>query len=328
MTSRKRKDPRKVASAAANKSNAERALRAELKAAQATISQLQAELEQSRNAKVAFKKQRAPRRAKGDFIRFFLPDSHGANADPKALAALLADLERLQPKEVYLMGDHVDCGGFLAQHHTLGYVAETSYTYAEDVDCANQLLDNVQSICPKAKITYIEGNHERRVETWCVTQALRNEKDAEFLYRTFGPSAVLHTEKRGIRYCRVGEFHDGLSLNGTVRVGKGCFATHGTNHGVRAAAATLKKFNASVIFGHVHKLLMAVDRNVKDGEIVAYSVGHVSRQQPYWRHGNFTDWSQGYGFQVVQQSSDEWLHVNVPIIDGRSFLGCMLDVVR
>ena len=59
------------------------------------------------------------------------------------------------------MGDHLDCDGFLAQHHVWGFVAETEYTFEDDV-AANVMLDSVQKICPKAKLTYLSGitNHE------------------------------------------------------------------------------------------------------------------------------------------------------------------------
>jgi hypothetical protein len=57
---------------------------------------------------------------------------------------------------------------------------------------------------PKARIDYIEGNHERRVETWCVTQSLRNSKDAEFLRRAFAPEFLLNLKERGIPYLPAG----------------------------------------------------------------------------------------------------------------------------
>src|SRR5262245_1186760 len=60
-----------------------------------------------------------PRKAsKGAFTRVIVPDSHGCYIDPEACKAFLADLEQLRPAEVVMLGDHLDCGGWLAQHHT------------------------------------------------------------------------------------------------------------------------------------------------------------------------------------------------------------------
>ncbi len=75
------------------------------------------------------------------------PDSHGCFIDGAALNAFLGDLEAIKPAEVIMLGDHLDCGGFLAQHQTIGFVAESDYSYAEDVAACNQFLDAIRSEC-------------------------------------------------------------------------------------------------------------------------------------------------------------------------------------
>jgi len=282
-------------------------------------------LERTRKSRHKIPVQGKLRTSKGAFVRVFLPDTHGNLVDQEALKAFLTDLAYLNPRELYFMGDHLDCGGFLAQHHTLGYVAETENTFEDDVGAANSMLDSVQKICPKASMRYLAGNHECRLEAWAVTSALRNTKDSAFLMRMMGPENVLHLKERGIEYIRKSECYDGCRIQGTIKAGK-CYVTHGTSHGKNAANVMLNRFNACVVFGHVHKLLSATDRNVKDGEIGAWSVGHLSRQQPLWRHGHPTDWSQGYGFQVCEPNGD-FLHINVPIMDGKSYLGSLKQVL-
>jgi hypothetical protein len=275
-------------------------------------------LAKTRNANAKIPVQRKSRCNKKAFIRLFVPDSHGNAIDHAAASALLADLEYLYPREIFLMGDHLDCGGFLAQHHTLGFVAQTEATFENDVMAANLLLDAIQQRAPSATIKYLEGNHEERIEKWIVTAVLRNGKDAKFLRTLCGPEAVLHLDKRGIPYIKKSICYDGCRVQGTLKAGK-CFVTHGTSHGKNAANVMLNRFNANVVFAHVHKLMAASDRNVKDGELGAWSVGHIGQQQPLWRHGHPTDWSQGYGFQIVQPNGD-FLHINVPIVDGHSML--------
>jgi len=97
-------------------------------------------------------------------VRVIIPDTHGAKADKAALASLLSDIKAINPQEVILMGDHVDCGGHLALHHVMGYVAETAYSYEDDIAAANSFLDSLRLAAPSAKIEYLEGNHE------CLTQ--------------------------------------------------------------------------------------------------------------------------------------------------------------
>ena len=139
-----------------------RRLKAEKKAADEQNQQLLEKLERERNAgrsvKVPTKgRKRGSKRAT---LRVFVPDSHGASVDVGAQQAFLNDLEFLNPDEFIWIGDHLDCGGFLAQHHTLGYVPETAYTHEEDIAAANAFLDAVHEQCPKANNVYIHGNHE------------------------------------------------------------------------------------------------------------------------------------------------------------------------
>lgn len=256
----------------------------------------------------------------GSYTRIIIPDTHGAKIDPLAAAAFFADLEFLAPsvKEVVMLGDHLDAGGFLAQHHTLGYVAETEDTFEDDVVATNLLLDRVQSTCPEAEIHYIEGNHERRIERWCVTQALANRRDSAYLHRLFGVEAQLNLEKRNIRHYKQGVFYDDCRIPATFRLGR-CFFTHGSRVGQNPAKLMLSDFGGNVVFGHVHRIDMAASRSVKDGEVGAWSPGCLCKLQPMYAHTQVTKWAHGYGLQFVNGGGD-FLHINVPIIEGKSYL--------
>jgi predicted phosphodiesterase len=258
------------------------------------------------------------KRQRGDILRVIIGDSHGAKANHAALEAMLADVKSLAPDEIILLGDHVDCGGFLAQHHTLGYVAETPYTYESDIAAANELLDRLQSLAPSAKIEYIEGNHERRVETWAVTQTLRHRQDSEFLRRAFSPEFLLQLAARGIPYYRQGEYYDDLPLPGTIRRGK-CFFTHGSITSVNAARGMVLKLGGNIIFGHIHRDMRAVIRTVNSGSIVGQSFGCLCELQPLWQHTNPTDWVSGYGIQFISATGN-FLSIPIPIVDGQSLL--------
>ena len=135
-------------------------------------------------------------------VRVTVGDLHGYSMDREAADAFLADLKMWKPNEIVLGGDMVDCGGFLAQHQALGYVAQTDYTFQEDIAAGNWFLDEVQKAAPNAVIHYLEGNHEDRIERWIVDQTMRNSRDSEFLRRLLGPDVLLRLEARGIHYYR------------------------------------------------------------------------------------------------------------------------------
>ena len=257
-------------------------------------------------------------KSKGSFCRFIIPDTHGCVADEGALAAMLGDLDVIQPAEVVMLGDHLECGGFLAQHHTLGYVAQSEYTFEQDALATNALLDRIQGVKSIKSIDYLEGNHERRLETFCLTQALKNRQDAEYLRRMFCADSVLSLESRGVRWIRQGVFYDGVSIPATIRKGL-CYFTHGSSTSKHAASVHVAKFGGNVVYGHTHRADMHISRNVRDGVIGAWSPGCLCKLQPLWQHTNPTEWSHGYGLQLVN-TDGSFLHVNVPIISGKSYL--------
>lgn len=298
--------------------------RSELQDAKKRIANLERQLSHAHNALEKARKPRVKitpatiRKTAGEFVRVIIPDSHGCFIDPDAASAFLADLQALAPSEIVMLGDHIDCGGFLAQHHAWGYVAEADYSYEDDVSAANAFLDSIQAAAPSARIHYLEGNHERRVETWCLTQALRSKKDSEFLLRQFSVEQSLSFEARGIAFYKQGRFYDGCRKPHTIKLGH-CYFTHGDKCGVHAARQTLKEFGGNVVFGHTHTSAEASSRTVSEGTVKAWNPGSLSKLQPLWRHGALTEWNHGYGVQFVNASGN-FLHVNVPIIDGKSFL--------
>jgi hypothetical protein len=257
-----------------------------------------------------------------DFVRVVIPDSHGSHGDPAAIGAFLADLKALDPHEIVMLGDHVDCGGFLAQHHALGYVAETSYTYEDDIRSTSDFLDQIQAAAPRARIHYIEGNHEARVEKWCVMQCLANGKDADYLRRSFAPEFLLRLKERRIPYYRRAVRYDNLPIPGCIRLGKTYFI-HDPGAGGRVEQYA-KTFGGCVIFGHEHRARGAVVRTVASGEIGAWCPGTLAIQQPYYNHTRLTDHSHGHLVQIVSRSGG-FLAVNAPIIDGISHLRPLLN---
>lgn len=264
------------------------------------------------------------KRGSGDIVRVVIPDTHGAKVAHKAVAAMLSDIKTINPQEIILTGDHVDCGGHLAQHHVMGYVAETPYSYEDDVAAANTFIDSVRAAAPHAKIEYIEGNHERRVETWCVTQTLRHSKDAEGLRKLYAPEFRLFLKERGIPYYRDSVCHDGLTVPGVIRRGK-CYFFHGFNTSKHATAKTVEQVGGNCVFGDTHRAQSYVTRKVNVGIVGSWNPGCLCELQPLWQHTNPTEWTHGYGIQFVTSDGD-FLHLNIPIIDDKSLFGALVTL--
>lgn len=277
----------------------------------------QEQIERYRKAKFTLPAGGKRQRDGKSFIRVIVPDSHGAHIDRAAAAAFLGDLEELKPAQVVLIGDHLDCGGFLAQHQTLAFTPECDYSFEDDVAAANTLLDGIQKRTPDAEWWEIEGNHEVRIEKWIIKQTLAHSRDAKYLRRMFGPEHVLNLESRGIKYVKTDRQYHGLSKRGTIKLGK-CLFQHGYRHGVNAARETLSDLGQNVVCGHTHRIDSCI-KETAGGWIGAWVFGCLCERHPLYYHSRPTNWAHGYGIQVVQPNG-LFMSIAVPIVNGKSLL--------
>ena len=299
--------------------------KSKLKLTEEKLARAEEQIKTARAARYTVPRGRKTKSSKTDYVRFIVPDVHGCHMDKKAVAAMLGDLESLKPKEIIIMGDFLSCDGFLAQHFTLAYVTQSTYSYDDDVGAAFDLLNKIQAAAPNAEIHYIEGNHEARVEKYCVTTAQRSGSpnvsvEAEHLRLLYGTEYVLDLEKRGIPLYRQGQFYHGLGIPATIKLGK-CHFTHGITTSQNAAKVHVERFGGNVVFGHTHRADSYHIRTVGSGVIGAWSPGCLCELQPLYMHQTVSNWSHGYGIQLVKSNGD-FLHINVPIRDGKShFVG-------
>jgi predicted phosphodiesterase len=251
-------------------------------------------------------------------LRLIIPDSHGAHIDWAAANAMLADAKALDPAEIVLLGDHLDCGGTFSTHQRT-YTNEMTESYEEDCVQANLFLDRLQAACPNAKeIHYLEGNHEQHVERWA-SRNIANHRDAVAFLERNGPAHMLQLQRRGILYYRRSEFYQGLAIPGCFRLGK-CFFVHGISHAKHATATHLERFGASVVHGHTHRSQSHVQRTVTSGGHGAWCPGTLAKLQPLYKHTAPSDWSHGYAVQDVLKSG-VFEHTNVPIFGDRTIAG-------
>ncbi len=260
------------------------------------------------------------KRRKTNGIRVIIPDSHGQFIDRPAADAFLKDLEKLNPDEIICLGDHVDCSGIMSMHGP-GCRDDRQYKYKDDVGSTNKFLDAIQKRAPNARIDYIEGNHEFHAERWAAGM-FDNTDDVDLLLEHFAPRKLLKLDQRGIKYIYRLKFYDGLNIPNTIKRGKICF-THGVTACKHAAATHVDKFGMSVCFGHIHRVQEFKTRNVKSGAIGAWCPGTLAKLMPLYAHTNLTAWSHGYGLEYFSEVSGNFIHLNVPIVHGKSLLSLM-----
>ncbi len=249
-------------------------------------------------------------------VRVAVPDSHGEHVDIPARDAFLADLKALDPQEVVLLGDHLDCGGTFNTHQKT-YTHEMTESYEDDVKATNRFLDLMQKRAPRARFYYLEGNHEVHVERFAARTFL-SHKDAVGFLNVYGPQAALKLKQRGISYFLRSEQYMGLAIPGTIRLGK-CFFVHGIAASKNATATHLARFGANVVHGHTHRAQSCNERTVTSAGFGAWCPGTLAKLQPLYAHTSPTSWTHGYHVQFVAPSG-VFLPINVPIHKGKSLL--------
>ena len=143
------------------------------------------------------------------------------------------------------------------------------------------------------------------------------------LRRAFAPEYLLKLKERGIKYYRQGETYLGLGIPGAMRLGK-CFFWHGVSTAKHAASVNIQQFAGNVVYGHTHREDHCSLRPVSAGDIGAWCPGCLCQLQPLWQHTRPTNWTHGYGVQIVGKNGN-FLHINIRIIDGTSLLMPLLN---
>ena len=260
---------------------------------------------------------------KASSVRLSFGDLHGMRMDRKAVDALLRDVRVLDPDVVVLGGDMMECGGWLAKHQPIGFVALLDYTYQEDLAATNWFLDEAQQAAPHAEMHYLEGQHEDRIERWIVDQVTGHAADAEFLRSLVSPHALLRLEERGIKYYRRSQVYvEGLP-RGWMQLGRMYF-THEMGTSRNAARDAVSQTGGNVTYFHTHREDTATRVFPAVGICKAFNPGCLCTMQPVWQNSNPTDWSQGYAIDFIAKSGN-FQRVHVPIWRGESLAQAMIE---
>ena len=241
-----------------------------------------------------------------------IPDCHVPWHDEKAWDIMLRVAKDFDAKhshldqpglhEIVILGDFLDFFG--VSLHEKNELPE--YDFFEEVHIGIKMLKELRAKFPKAKITYIEGNHEYRLKRYM----WKNAKD---LVGFMSVPNLLTLDDLGINWVPYGKYQKYRIFNSNL------FARHEPfSNGEHVCAGTIKKGRgASWIFGHTHRVQYSQINDVWMQPIEAISAGWLglpgSSVVNYIK--NHEQWLQSFTFIQVIQDSGVWFHDQVIIKD-------------
>lgn len=204
-------------------------------------------------------------------------------------------------REVILGGDTMDCES-LSKYDK---ISETA-SFADEVYATNSFLRKLRDIFPNAKITYIMGNHEERLEKYIRKNAPELADFKELTLPSF-----LDFDEVGVEFI---DNRKRLTQGvGPYRV-QGWNIFHGHEFGICPLTNPAKRYvdraKVNMIVGHIHKTDSSVMTTFNRDLIRCYSVGTLAKLSPDYMPIN--QWTQG--FAIIE-------HVYADVTSWRTPLG-------
>lgn len=204
-------------------------------------------------------------------------DVHVPDHDKELWAAFLKWCRSEKPSEVIIGGDFLELES-CSQHGGKARLPMLT----EDVRAGKLALRQLRAACPKAKIVYLEGNHETRL-----TRKVAN--DAAQLEGAMDLPSLLGLAALGIEWVPYGR----VVVRGKIGFVHGKYTTR--HH----AAAHLAKYKRSIAYGHTHRPQVFIDGSVSDSGdnsvIGAFGQPCMRTLNPDWMHNEPHGWVQGFG---------------------------------
>lgn len=243
---------------------------------------------------------RAPASHKDDYSDFIihgsqrilrLSDIHYPFHDEAALEAAINHGIKLDPTILLLAGDIMDC------HDLSSYDRDPRARYTEtEIEMMVGELAQFRKLFPKARIVWMEGNHENRLQRYL----LRKAPDLFGIPMLDIPGLL--TMKGGADTMTGIEWVNDSRI---VRTGN-LAHIHGHEYrgggGVNPARWLFLKTGENTMMGHCHRTSEHSEPNQSRKQIACWSTGCLSELAPkYMRH---TKWNHGFATIEVDSTGD------------------------
>ncbi len=210
-----------------------------------------------------------------------LPDIHYPYEDKKTMKAVEKYMASQKWDELIYLGDVLDFDCISSHNkHKPGLTANKSVKH--DYDYVNKKFQLHRSIVGfNCKITFIEGNHDQRVERYI--------EEFPQLKGSLEVAKGLELEKKKINWVRY------WSKGTPYKIGKATFI-HGRYTNDTHSKKHVQAYGTSTFYGHLHdRQLYSLTRNGDNKTIIGESLGCLCDYRQYWTKGYPNRWQQAFG---------------------------------
>lgn len=230
----------------------------------------------------------------------FLSDVHVPFCHREALDVVKSFTKEFMPDNVYLLGDICD----FYQVSRFDQDPERIFSLQKDLYKARKVLKEIRNTSPDAKIVYLEGNHEQRMQKYLWRHPEIASLDA------LNVPVLLHLDDMNIEY--IGKYQTYKKHNFIL--------THGEivrKHSGYTARGMFEQYGMSGISGHTHRLGVHYVSNEAANYLWAEN-GCLCDLNPEYIVGR-PNWLNGFSIGYFQKGNKRFNIEQIPIIEGKAF---------
>lgn len=230
----------------------------------------------------------------------FISDIHAPYEDKKALEVLYKFIKWFKPKTVFIMGDLLDC--YAISRFTKD--PKGKLNFKQEIDSARSILQTIREVSGSAKIYYLRGNHELRMQRYLWNRAEELSGLPEMTIQS-----LLHLDKLNIEYVEKG-----------MMMYKGVMIKHGTivrQYAGYSAKAEYEKNGCSGVSAHTHRSAIYMHSN-SGGDFKWMECGCLCSLDQEYMEGQKPNWNQGFGVGYFKNNSKRYQLDLINIIDNKA----------
>lgn len=233
-----------------------------------------------------------------------MPDTHAPYEDKRAVSVFITALATVQPAELMILGDFLDCKA--PARWSRGLAEEYVFSLEEEAAAGIRILERIRAVY-RGPIRFLLGNHEDRIQNYI-------EKYAPALIgvaRTV--PELLEFERFGVEL-----------MDQPYGIAPGVRAIHGKRLSSTQQAAGQSAYKErmrmghSIVQGHTHRLGVGWDTQERSRFWLEAGCLLDLRKADYLDFRGVANWQQGFAMLHVD-GSKVWPEV-VPIHGGRAVL--------